>query len=104
MADKRMYDTPVTGAASIKQINAKIRVKILRAKSRKQLTDLVAESRYLYTLTYSPTFKEAIRGKTEGVRKAAKSQFTTTARLANRKLMSKKIKGKPYDTIIGRGK
>lgn len=94
------YKIPLTGPRSITKINDQIRSAIKKAKTRDALSKLVSESRYLYTLTYSPSVKKSIRGMTESTRRRAKNEFTKTARLANRILQRRNIKGAKYDTKI----
>ena len=91
---------PMRGPADVTKINVKIRAQVRKAKTRDMLKKLVSRSRYLYTLTSSPSVQKAIRGKVRATRTRAKSQYTITARLANRVMVSRKIKGNKFDTII----
>ncbi len=100
MSDRDIYGS-VTGAGSIKSINVKIRKNVKNARTRGRLKELLDRSRYLYTLTFSPTFKKAIRGSTAASRKAAKAQFTKTAEEANRVQKKLNMRGKKFKTTIG---
>ena len=97
-----MYGSMRTPSDVVK-INQKIRTKIRKARSRTKLTKYVRESLYLFTLTNSPTVKQGLSNITK-VRAKTRSEFTKTARAANAKMKSANIAGKPYDTIIGRGR
>lgn len=93
------YGIKVTGPDSITKINGKIRGQISKAKSKARLQKLVRESMYLYTLSFSPSFKKAVTGKVLTTRTRAKTQYNVTAVKANKKRKALKISGS-FDTKI----
>ena len=93
----------VNGITDIQDINRKIRGQIRRTRSVQRITELVARSRYLITLTYSPAWRKRFKGKIRRIRAVAAKEYETTARLANRRL--KQLGRSPrYDVTYGDGR
>jgi len=76
----------VKGPQDIVKINRKIRGQVRRARSRARLRELQKRSQYLYTLTFSPSWKTAFRGKIAEMRRVAKEEFMKTRELVQRRL------------------
>lgn len=91
----------VKGVTDIREINKKIRKEIRHAKSRDKLTELLGRSRYLITLTFSPGWKKSYKGKLRDMRRAAKEEYTTTARTANKMVDKLELSGGYYDIEWG---
>ncbi len=91
----------VESIKDIRAINCHIREQIKRAKTRARITELVRRSLYLYTLTFSPAWREAFRGKVTKMRNAAKREYAKTAKIANKRLEELGISGRKYDEKIG---
>jgi len=91
----------VNGVKDIRAINCHIREQIRKAKKRREITELIRRSLYLYTLTFAPAWKEAFRGKIEKMRKAAKEEYAKTAKTANKQLEKLGLGGRRYDEKIG---
>ena len=99
---QRIYSA-ISGVSDIRKINQMIRNEVKRAKSRKELTELHKRSSYLVTLTFSPAWKEAFRGKIAQMRTAAKEEFAKTARAINSRCRQLGIEPN-YDTKWGSGR
>jgi hypothetical protein len=76
---------PVTSPSDIRRYNQEIRAKISRGRTRPQLTELVKQSQYFYTLTFSPAWRKKFRGDIREMRSTAQSEYETTVRVANRR-------------------
>lgn len=98
MAKKPKY-SHVTKISDITIINDKIRSEIRKAKTRKRLTELLSQSRYLYTLSHQKHWKENFRGQLTALRTRIRNQFTKTARLANEQALKIGTRA-DYDTKI----
>ena len=93
----------VHGVTDIRKINRMIRERVKKARDRKTLTKLYRESLYLVTLTHSPPWKEAFKGKILSMRDTAKSEFRKTAIAINRRCRELGINA-TYDTKWGPGR
>jgi len=91
----------VESIKDIRAINCHIREQIKKAKTRAKITELVRRSLYLYTLTFSPAWRNAFRGKVTKMRNAAKREYAKTAKIANKRLEELGISGRKYDEKIG---
>ena len=91
----------VFGVREIRAINCYIREQIKEATTRPKIAKLVRRSKYLYTLTFSPRWKEKYRGKIRRMRKAAKEEYAKTARVANKRLKELGLGGRRFDEKIG---
>jgi len=86
----------VRGVKDIRAINCHIREQIKEATTRPKIAKLLRRSKYLYTLTFSPRWKEAFRGKIKQMRKAAREEYAKTAKVANERLKELGIGGRKY--------
>lgn len=108
--------SPVTDLRNIfKQIRKQINVQSLGGlqannddmnSRREALTELVSRARYLCTMVgvgheASPTWKDKYYGNLTEMQRAAKEEFTKTARKANKLVKRRKVKGPKYDTHYG---
>jgi len=93
----------VHGVTDIRKINRMIRERVKQAYNKKAFTKLYRESLYLVTLTHSPPWKEAFRGKILSMRDTAKSEFRKTAIAINRRCRELGINA-TYDTKWGPGR
>ena len=92
----------VRGVKDIRAINCHIREQIkTEATTRAMISELVRRSLYLYTLTFTPRWKEKFRGKIRRMREAAKEEYAKTARVANKRLKELGLGGRRYDEKIG---
>ena len=96
---KRIYGEVKT-LKDIRDIFAKIRSDIRKAKSRERLTELYRRAGYIITLTHSPAWRKAFRGKIRRMRAVAKEEFTKTANAINKKADRLGIRDS-YDTKWG---
>jgi len=96
----------VRGISDIRAINCHIREEIkTEATTRAMIAKLVRRSKYLYTLTFTPRWKEAFRGKIRRMREVAKEEYTKTAKVANKRLEELGLKGRKFkETISARKK
>ena len=91
----------VRGVKDIRAINCHIREQIkTEATNRAMISELLRRSLYLYTLTFSPRWKEAFRGKIKQMRKAAREEYAKTAKVANERLKELGIGGRKYKERI----
>ncbi|RLE42175.1 hypothetical protein DRJ19_04600 [Candidatus Woesearchaeota archaeon] len=92
----------VRGINDIRAINCHIREQIkTEATTRAMISELVRRSLYLYTLTFTPRWKEKFRGKIRRMRQVAKEEYSKTARVANKRLKELGLGGRRYDEKIG---
>jgi len=91
----------VRGINDIRAINYHIREQIKEATTRPKISELVRRSLYLYTLTFTPRWKEKFRGKLRRMREVAKEEYSKTARVANKRMEELRLGGKRYDEKIG---
>ena len=82
----------VNGVTDIRKINRMIRERVKKARDRRTLTKLYRQSLYIVTLTHSPVWKEAFRGKLSSMRDAAKSELRKTANAINKRCKELGIK------------
>lgn len=78
------------GPSDVTKINKKIRGQVRKAKTRPRLMELKRRSRYLITLTHSPSVKKGLKGKVLSTRKRARREYGKTAKLVGKKLGGKK--------------
>jgi len=93
----------VNSKTGLKKIFTEIRHDVERAKSRPDLTELYKRAGYLITLTHAPSWEEKFGREATSLRKAAKEEFSTTARKINRR--AKEIGAEAdYDETWGDGR
>jgi hypothetical protein len=94
---------PVDTVQDIRELNRLIRKQIRdpATNTREELTEFVRRSMYIWTLTQKKT--PTIMTK-PAMARAAKEEYTKTAKLANRILKERGIPGPRYDTKIGPGR
>ena len=90
----------VRGISDIRAINCHIREQIKEATTREKIAKLVRRSKYLYTLTFAPAWKEAFRGKIRRMREVAKEEYAKTARVANKRLEELGLRGRKFKEKI----
>jgi len=95
----RKFGIDVETPRDITLINDKIREKLKKSRSQATIDKHLAQSRYLYTLTFSPAWKKDLRGRLTKVRARAKSQYCKNVRLANKILRDLKINHVVYTTM-----
>ena len=88
---KRKYGIDVEKAKDITEINKKIKAKLLKAGSFKTIERALDESRYLYTLSFSPNWKKDLKGNLMAVRRRAKNDYCKLVPIANKRLKDKGI-------------
>jgi type II secretory pathway component PulJ len=99
--DEHVYGE-VDNEADLQRIYAAMRRDIAHAATREELTKLYRRAEYLITLTYSPAWRKKFGAKVEKLRQVAQSEFTATARAANKR--AAEIGTEPdYDETWGGG-
>lgn len=87
----RKFGIDVRTAKDITDINKKIKEKLLKAGSYRTIEKALAESRYLYVLSFTPAWKKDLKSKLMSVRRRAKSNYCSLVPVANKRLKEKGI-------------
>jgi hypothetical protein len=85
MAEDRHIYGEVQSPTSLKQVFRAIRRNVKQAQARPDLTELYKRAGYLITLTHAPSWEEKFGTNVQSLRKIAEEEFTTTARMINRR-------------------
>lgn len=88
---RRKFGIDVEKAKDITEINRKIKEKLLKAGSFATIEKALDESRYLYTLSFTPNWKEDLKRNLMPVRRRAKSEYCKLVPIANKRLKDKGI-------------
>ena len=99
---KRKFGIDVRSAKDITEINKKIKEKLKKAASYDTIQRALAESRYLYVLSFTPAWKTDLKSKLMSVRRRAKSNYCSLIPIANRRLKDKGIKHVVFTKICKR--
>jgi len=94
---KRQEEKPSTKSITttrIREINRKIREQIRKAKTRRQIEELVRHSKFLYTFVNSPKWKERNERRRAKIRAVVKEEYAKTVRVANSMLKKLGEKGR----------
>jgi len=83
MRKKEEKPEPKITATKIKEINRKIREKIRNAKTKKQIEELVRQSKFLYTFVFSPKWKVRGDKRRTKIRAVVKEEYARTVKVAN---------------------
>ena len=77
--------THVRTISDIRVLYRKLRSDVRHATNKARLTKLYRRAGYVLTLTHSPAWTTAFRGKIRKMRQVASEEFTKTARLINKR-------------------
>ena len=83
MRKREEMPEPKITATKIREINREIREKIRNAKTKKQIEELVRQSKFLYTFVFSPKWKVRGDKRRTKIRAVVKEEYARTVKVAN---------------------